>query len=311
MKVAQIHAFGEADTLVYEEAPVPEPAAGEVRIRVRAVGVNPVDWKIRAGLTEAGMPHQLPLILGWEAAGDIDALGSGVTDFAVGDPVYAMTDFSRSGTYAEYAVVNADSVAPKPKSLDYVQAAAIPMAAETAWLGLYETAQVQAGQTVLVHGAAGSVGAMAVQLAKARGAHVIATASAMGKEFLVGLGVDQFIDYKTQQFESLVKDVDVVFDTQGGKVRELSWSVLRPGGILVSLQQPPATPPANSPAGVRGKSIGVWPSGKSLRSITALIEAGQLSALVQQVFPLREARQALALVEQGVGKPGKVVLEVG
>jgi NADPH:quinone reductase-like Zn-dependent oxidoreductase len=310
MKAARIHAFGEADTIVYEDAPLPEPAAGEVRIKVRAAAVNPIDWKIRKGFTEQGLPHALPLTLGWDVAGDIDAVGAGVTDFAVGDPVYALGDLVHNGAYAEYTILPASAVAPKPKSIDYTTAASVPMTAETARLAIYETGQVQAGQRVLVHGAAGGVGAFAVQLAKIRGAYVIGTASGADADYLRELGVDEVIDYKTQQFETIAKDVDVVLDTLGGKTQELSWQVLRAGGIIVSTVQPP-TVPTGAKAGVRGTAISVKPSGESLRSITALFDAGQLRSLVLQVLPLSEARHAHELVEKGLGKPGKVVLEVG
>lgn len=309
MKAVRIHAFGGPELLKYEDAPRPEPAAGEVCIRVRAAGVNPFDGKIRSGAFEEAMAHPLPLILGWDVAGDVAALGPGVTSFAVGDPVYALADYARDGAYAEYLVVAAALVALKPRTLDYVAAASVPMAAETAMQALYDLGQLQAGQTVLIHGAAGSLGGFAVQLAKLRGAHVIGTASAANAGYVAGLGADQVIDYKTQQFEALVKNADLVLDTQGGEVQARSWPVLRPGGRLVSTVQP-ATPPANAPAGVRGDWIFVQPSGDTLRALTALIEAGQLQTPVQQVLPLREARHAQELLEAGLSKPGKVVLQV-
>ena len=309
MKAVRIHSFGGADLMVYEDAPLPVPGAGEVRIKVRAAGVNPFDWKIRTGGFESMIKHELPLTLGWDVAGDIDSLGAGVTEFTVGDPVYALADYTRNGAYAEYIVASTSIVAPKPQSLDYVQAASVPMAAETAYLAMYEAGQVKAGQTVLVHGAAGSVGAFAVQLAKARGARVIGTASTTSADYVKSLGADQVIDYKTEHFETIAKDVDVVFDTLGGKTQELSWQVLKPGGLIISTVQPP-NPPADAPAGAQGKIISVQPSAESLRAITALIDAGQLKTLVQQTLPLSEARRAHELLEAGLSKPGKVMLQV-
>ncbi len=309
MKAVRIHAFGGPELLKYEDAPRPEPAAGEVGIRVRAAGVNPFDGKIRSGAFEKAMAHPLPLILGWDVAGDVAALGPGVTGFAVGDPVYALADYARDGAYAEYLVVAATLVAPKPRTLDYVAAASVPMAAETAMQALYDLGQLQAGQTVLIHGAAGSLGGFAVQLAKLRGAHVIGTALAANAGYVAGLGADQVIDYQAQQFETLVQNADLVLDTQGGEVQARSWQVLRPGGRLVSTVQP-ATPPADAPAGVRGDWIFVQPSADTLRALTVLIEAGQLLTPVQLVLSLREARHAQELVDAGLSKPGKVVLQV-
>lgn len=309
MKAVRIQAFGGPELLSYEDAPRPEPAAGEVGIRVRAAGVNPFDGKIRSGAFEKAMAHPLPLILGWDVAGDVAALGPGVAGFAVGDPVYALADYARDGAYAEYLVVAAALVAPKPRTLDYVAAASVPMAAETAFQALYDLGQLQAGQTVLIHGAAGSLGGFAVQLAKLRGAHVIGTASAANAGYVTGLGADRVIDYQAQQFEALVQNADLVLDTQGGEVQARSWPVLRPGGRLVSTVQP-ATPPADAPAGVRGDWIFVRPSADTLRGLTLLIEAGQLQTPVQQVLPLREAQRAQELLEAGLSKPGKVVLQV-
>lgn len=309
MKAVRLHAFGGSDSLLFEDAPLPEPAAGEVRIKIRAAGVNPFDWKIRQGMLESMLPHQLPLILGWDVAGDVDAVGAGVTHLAVGDAVYALADYARDGAYAEYLVVNAQLVAPKPAGLDYAAAASVPMAGLTAFQALYDTGHLAAGQTVLIHGAAGSVGAFAVQLAKLRGAHVIATARAADHDYVAGLGADQLIDYQNQRFEDLAKDVDLVLDTQGGEVQANSWRVLRAGGQLVSTAQPPQVP-ADAPTGTKGTMLGVQPGAESLRALTALLEAGQLRTLVQQVLPLSAARQAHDLLEGGLLKPGKIVLQM-
>ena len=294
----------------YEDAPMPQPAAGEVCIQVRAAGINPFDWKIREGSVEAVLPHQLPLILGWDAAGDIAAVGAGVTAFAVGDPVYVMANPAKNGAYAEYLVADASIVAPKPTSLDYVAAASIPLAGETAMQAMYDTGHVAAGQTVLIHGGAGSVGGFAVQLAKLRGAHVIATAGPDDLDYVRGLGADQVIDYKNEQFETIAKNVDLVLDTQGKDVLKKSWQVLRAGGRIVSTVEQP-TPPAGAPAGVSGTQFGAQPNANTLRALTALVDAGQLKTLVQKVMPLSEARQAHDILASGNTGPGKIVLQAG
>ena len=305
MKAVRIHQFGGPDQLVYEDAPMPTPAAGEVCIRVHAVGVNPYDVKIRQGSVEKELPHQLPLILGWDVAGDVAALGEGVTSFQVGDPVYVMANPANDGAYAEYIVVDAAVIAAKPERLTYPEAASIPLAAQTALQAIYDLGQLQAGQTILIHGGAGSVGSFAVQLAKAKGATVYATAASTDQDYLKQLGADKTIDYKTQKFEDIVSDIDVVLDPLGGEVQQKSWQVMKPGGILVSTVQPP-----QPPSGLQGKLINTQSRADTLRTISALVEAGQLKTLVQKVLPLQEAKQAHDLLEGGLKTPGKVVLEV-
>lgn len=305
MKAVRIHQFGGSDQLIYEDAPMPIPAAGEVCIRVHAVGVNPYDVKIRQGSVEKELPHQLPLILGWDVAGDIAALGEGVTSFQVGDPVYVMANPANDGAYAEYIVVDGAGVVAKPERLNYTEAASIPLAGQTALQAIYDLGQLQAGQTILIHGGAGSVGSFAVQLAKAKGATVYATAASSDLEYLRQLGADKTIDYKTQKFEELVSDVDVVLDPLGGEVQQKSWQVMKPGGILVSTVQPP-----QPPSGLQGKLVNAQSSADSLRTISALVEAGQLNTLVQKVLPLQEAKQAHDMLESGLKTPGKVVLAV-
>lgn len=309
MKAVRIHAFGGPETMIYADAPLPEPAAGEVRIRVRAAGLNPVDWKIREGYLRQRLPHQMPLVLGWDVAGDIDALGPGVAQFAVGDAVYAMTDIGRDGAYAEYVVVAVALVAPMPASLPYEAAASVPLVAQTAWQALYETAPVQPGQQVLVHGAAGGVGTFAVQLAQLRGAVVLATASGKDAEYVRQLGASQVIDYRTQAFEEVLSDVDLVLDTVGGAVQERSWRVLRPGGTLLSAVQPPS-PEAAAQAHATGLMIHVQPTAGRLRQLNSLFDGGQLTTHVGQVYPLDAAKHALELLQDGQAGRGKLVLHV-
>src|ERR1700758_4310461 len=205
MKAIRIHKYGGPEVLRYEDVVVPAPGAGELLIKVQAASVNPLDWKTRAGYLKDFFPHTMPFIPGWDGSGIVEAVGSGVTQFKQGDEVYAKTN--RDGTYAEYAIVTEPEAALKPKSVDHVQAAAIPVVALTAWQALFEKAQLAAGQKVLIHGAAGGVGSFAVQFAKWKGAHVIGTASAKNQAFLRELGTDEPIDYEKTPFEDVVHDV--------------------------------------------------------------------------------------------------------
>jgi NADPH:quinone reductase-like Zn-dependent oxidoreductase len=242
MKAVRIHTYGGPEVLRYEDVPRPAPAAGEVLIKIHAAAVNPVDWKVRAGHLKDMLKYHMPLIPGWDAAGVIEDVGAGVARLKRGDEVYTRPDITRDGTYAEYIAVREREVALKPKSLDHVHAAAIPLAALTAWQALFDAGGLSAGQRVLIHAAAGGVGSFAVQLAKWKGAYVIGTASAHNHEFLCGLGADETIDYNTRRFEDEVHDVDMVLDAMAGETQKRSWKTLKPGGILVSilgLEDPP------------------------------------------------------------------------
>ena len=214
MKAIRIHGYGGPEVLQYEDVVVPTPVAGELLIKVQAASVNPLDWKTRTGYLKGLFPHTLPFILGWDASGVVEAVGSGVTKFKKGDEVYTRTN--RDGTYAEYAILNETEAALKPKSVDHVSAAGIPLAALTAWQALFEKARLAAGQKILIHGASGGVGSFAVQFAKWRGAQVIGTASAKNQALLRELGTDEPIDYGTTRFDDVVRGVEVVFDTVGG-----------------------------------------------------------------------------------------------
>ncbi len=308
MKAVRIHAYGGPELLHYEDVPRPELKPEDLLIQVRAAAVNPVDWKIREGYLQGFLNHRLPLILGWDVAGTVVEVGPDATGFEIGDEVYARPDIERDGGYAEFIAVKASEAAPKPATLDPVHAAAVPLAALTAWQSLVDAAQLQAGQTVLIHAAAGGVGSLAVQLAKARGARVIATASAVNTGLVADLGVDQFVDYTRTRFERVVKEVDVVLDTLGGETQERSWQVLKPGGILVSVISPP--PEATATAhGVRGAFVFVQPSGPQLVQIAQLIDQGRMKPIIHAVLPLTEARQA-QVISQGGHARGKIVLHV-
>jgi NADPH:quinone reductase-like Zn-dependent oxidoreductase len=303
-----MHTYGGTNVLVHEDAPRPTAEAGEVVIRQYATTVNPFDCAVRAGFLASYFNHTLPLILGTDVSGIVEDVGAGVTNFARGDSVYARAGVTRDGAYAEYVAVPASDVAAKPASLDHIHAAAIPHAILTAWQALIEAANLTKGQTVLIHGAAGGVGHMAVQLARLRGAKVIGTAS-VNLSFLRELGVDEAIDYTTTPFETVVHDVDVVLDLVGGDTQQRSWAVLRPGGILVSTVQPPDEETATA-HGVRQQFVASSPPiGKTLTEVAKLVDAGQIKPEVSGVLPLQEVRQAHELIESRHMR-GKLVLQV-
>jgi NADPH:quinone reductase-like Zn-dependent oxidoreductase len=309
MKAIRIHGRGGPDHLVYEDVPQPHPGPGEVLVRVYATGiiVNELRWN-ETYESKAGRKRVLP-IPGRDLSGVVVGVGSGVTTLTEGAEVYTMLDYGRDGAEADYTIARPFELAPKPRTLDFVQAAAVPLSALTAWQGLFEHATLVAGQTVLIHGGAGGVGVFAVQLARHAGAHVIATASAGNRDFLSALGVDEFIDYTTMHFEDVVHDIDLVFDTVGGDTLQRSWQVIKPGGVLVSVVSPP--PPADVAKGrdVRFAWFIVEPNREQLIQIGSLIDAGKLRPIIDAVFPLAQARQAY---EQGMKghTRGKIVLRV-
>jgi len=308
MKAIRIHGYGGPEVLQYEDVVVPTPAAGELLIKVQAASVNPLDWKTRAGYLKSLFPHTLPFILGWDASGVVEAVGSGVTKFKKGDEVYTRTN--RDGTYAEYAILNETEAALKPKSVDHVSAAGIPLAALTAWQALFEKARLAAGQKILIHGASGGVGSFAVQFAKWKGAQVIGTASAKNQALLRELGTDEPIDYGTTRFDDVVRGVEVVFDTVGGDTQERSWKVLNKGGILVSIVPPPPRAELAAKYGVRAEMLGSQASSDQLEEIAKLVDSGHVRPVVENVFPLAEARRAHELIATGHTR-GKIVLKVG
>jgi NADPH:quinone reductase-like Zn-dependent oxidoreductase len=308
MKAVRIHSYGGPEVLQYEEAPRPKSGAGAVLIRVHAAGVNPVDWKIRQGYFKGRVDHSLPLILGWDLSGVVEATGSGVAGLQEGDEVYSRPDIARDGAYAEHIVVRETEVALKPKSIDHIHAAAIPLAALTAWQSLFDAAGLSAGQKVLIHAAAGGVGSFAVQLARWKGAHVIGTASKRNHELVRNLGAAETIDYETTRFEDVVDEVDVVFDTIGGDTQKRSWQVLKKGGILVSIVGPPSAEEAAA-HGVRQAAVFVQPSAVQLTELAKLVDSGKLKPIVETVLPLPEARHAHELSQAGHVR-GKMVLRV-
>jgi NADPH:quinone reductase-like Zn-dependent oxidoreductase len=308
MKAIRIYNYGGPEVLKYEESPRPQAGEGEVLIRVYATSVNPIDWRVRAGYMKDFIPHSFPLVLGWDVSGVIEEVGPKAPRFRKGDEVYSLPDHTRNGAYAEYIAVRESEVALKPNALHHVRAAAVPLATLTAWQALFDTAQLQPGQRVLIHGAAGGVGHFAVQLAKWKGAHVIGTASATNHEMLYELGADELIDYTVRKFESRVREVDVVLDTIGGDTQERSWQVLKKGGTLVSLVQQPSENKAKE-YGARGIRLGARPNGRELAEIAKIIDAGKLAPVIDRILPLSEARRAHQLSQSG-HTHGKIVLRV-
>jgi NADPH:quinone reductase-like Zn-dependent oxidoreductase len=307
MKAIRIHSYGGPEVLAYEEAPRPTPGAGEVLVEVCAAGVNPVDWKIREGLLKDRLQYTFPFIPGWDLSGIVEEIGPEVTRFRPGDAVFSSPDLSRDGAYAEFAVVDASLVAQKPRSIDHVSAAGIPLAAMTAWQALFEGALLKRGQRVLIHAGSGGVGSFAVQFAKWKGAHVLATCSTANADFVKGLGADEVIDYRQTDFTHM-RHVDAVLDTLGGEVQDRSWQVIKPFGILVSTVSQPSVATAES-LNIRHAFVHLKPDGALLAGIAKLVDAGKIKSPVETVLPLAEARQAQELSQTGHAR-GKIVLKI-
>jgi len=308
MKAVRVHEYGGPEVLRYEDAPRPAPGPGEVLVRIHATAINPVDWKVRAGHVKNWIPYALPMIPGWDFSGVVESVGSDAGSWKPGDEVYGRPDLRRDGAYAEYIAARTFEIAFKPKSIDHVHAAAIPLAALTAWQALFDTAGLSAGQRILIHAAAGGVGNFAAQLAKWKRAWVAGTASGRNQEFLRELGVDQPVNYETTRFEEVVHDMDVVLDTLAGETRDRSWQTLKPGGILVSLLGQPPVEEATA-RGVRAAAVMVKPNQAQLTEIAGLVDSGKLKVFVDAVFPLAEAGKAHELSETGHLR-GKIVLQV-
>ena len=306
MKAIVAHAYGGPEVLHYEDWSRPEPNWNEALVRVIASGVNPADPLIIFGKYAKEFGTHLPLIPGYDIAGVVEKVGGGITKLKVGDAVYAYVLFG--GGWAEYAVTNEDEAAIKPKSLTFVEAAAVPLAALTAWQALIDTAKLSAGQTVLIHGGSGGVGSFAIQIAKARGAKVIATASTANQDILKQLGADVAIDYTKTKFEDVAKGVDVVLDPVGRDTLARSYGVAKKGGIVMSLVS--STDQAElDKHGIRGTSISVTPNATDLDEITKLIEQKKIRPIVSQIFPLKEAAKADAQAATHHTR-GKMVIKI-
>jgi NADPH:quinone reductase-like Zn-dependent oxidoreductase len=308
IRKARIHRFGGPDVLHIEEVEPSMPDALQVLVTVKAAGVNPVDFKIREGKYPAVKADRLPYTLGRDASGVVEKCGAQATRFKIGDEVVGMVGIGGGG-YAEKVVLDEAAMARKPREIDFVHAAAIPLAGQTAWQGLFRYGQLKAGQAVLIHGGSGGVGHFAVQFAKAKGARVLTTVSTNNLEFARTLGADVVIDYKTQRFEDLAQDLDMVLDLIDGETRERSWKTLKKGGVLVTTLSEPSQQTA-AQHGVRALRYTVEAGGKELDEISRLVASGKVQPHVQKTYPLDEAAQALACVEQGKSI-GKIVLTVG
>ncbi len=314
------------------DLPRPEPGPGELLVRVRAAGVNPLDYKIRDGAVRVLLSFSFPLVLGTDLAGDVEAIGPGVTKFKLGDAVYSHLDNDRIGAFAEYALVRESAAATKPARLDYAQAASLPLVGLTAWQALIEFARLQAGQKVLIHAGSGGVGTFAIQLAKHLGAQVATTAGARNHALVKSLGADVVIDYRTTPFEAVAKDQDVVLDTQGGDTLLRSFEAVKPGGVVVTI--------GGRPDGTFARAWGlslplVWilaflnrkvdrqareksarfrylfmrASGEQLESIGTLVNLGVIKPILDKTFPLEAAADAISYVESGRAV-GKVVIRI-
>jgi len=308
MRAVVIRAYGGPDVMKLENASRPEPADDEVLIRVVAASVNPVDVAIRKGYL-AELVGNFPLILGMDAAGIVEKLGSKMTKYKVGDPVFAFFTLKDEGGYAEFVTAKEDNLAPKPDTVSFAQAAGAGAAGATAWEALVDTANLRAGQSVLIHGGSGGVGHLAIQIAKARGARVFATASTANQDFLRQMGADIAIDYTRTKFEDVAKDVDVVLDTVGRDTLERSYGVVKKGGIIVSIVDDPK-PAALEAHGIRGVSLRCTPKAGVLEELSKLMEAKKLTPVISQTFPMAQVVQAQDQIATGHTR-GKIVLSIG
>ena len=308
IRKARFHRFGGPDVLRIEEVETSMPDALQVLVSVKAASVNPVDFKIRSGKYPAVKEDRLPYTPGRDVSGIVEKCGAQATLFRVGDAVVGIVGIAGGG-YAEKAVLDEKAMALKPQEIDYVHAAAIPLAGQTAWQGLFRYGQLKAEQSVLIHGGSGGVGHFAVQFAKAKGARVLTTVSTENLEFARSLGADVVIDYKKQRFEELAQDLDMVFDLIDGETRERSWKLLKKGGVLVTTLSEPSQQTA-AQHGVRATRYTVEADGKELAEILGLVTSGKVKPHVQKTYPLKEAAQALNSVEQGHAV-GKIVITMG
>ena len=308
MKAIVVHEYGGPEVLKYEDVAQPQPKDDEILIRVMAAGVNPVDVLVRSGVFAKYFGTRLPLIPGYDVAGTVEKTGAKMTKFKKGEPVYAYIGLQEGGGYAEYVIANGKEASAKPKSLNYVEAAAVPLAAETAWQALIDTAKLTAGQTVLIHGGSGGVGSFAIQIARAKGAKVVATASTPNQDLLKQLGADVAIDYTTTKFEDVAKDVDVVLDTVGKDTLTRSYGVVKKGGFIVCLVGEPDQAQM-ADRGIHGAALSVTPDAGELAEITKLIEARKIKPIVSQVLPLTDAVKAQVQAATGHTR-GKIVLKV-
>ena len=313
MKAAQMKGYGSSDEVIEinENAPAPnDPSAGKALVKIKAAGINPVDWKIREGYMQQMVPLQFPSPLGMDFSGIIEKVGQGVSEFRQGDEVYGQASLMSggSGAFAEMALANADTIAHKPKSLSHPEAAGLPLVGVSAWLALVETISLQKSQKILIHGGAGGIGSVAIQLAKHLGVYVATTVSTNDKQFAKELGADEIIDYKTQTFEELIRDYDAAFDTVGGETYSRSFEVLKRGGIIVSMLEQP-NQELMKQSGVKAIFQFTQLSRDRLTKLAQWVDHNNIRVNVDKTFPLEEAGKALDY-QRDVHPRGKVVLAI-
>lgn len=306
MKAVVINQYGSKEELVEQEVNKPSAEANQVVVKLEATSINPIDWKLREGYLKDMFDWEFPIILGWDVAGVITEIGLNVTKWKVGDRVFSRPETTRFGTYAEYTAVDEQLLAKLPDSISYEEAAAVPLAGLTAWQALFTHGDLKEGETVLIHAGAGGVGIYAIQLAKYAGAHVATTASEKNHELLYSLGADQVIDYKKENFEEILKDIDLVFDTMGGEVAENSYKVLKPNiGRLITIVGEPNHDMAKS-HNVSAKGIWLQPDGDQLQRMANLMEQKKIKSIVGATFPFSRQgiydAHALSETHHAVGK---------
>lgn len=310
MKAIVIEAYGSSDQLKEKEVPKPTIETNQVLVELHATSINPIDWKLREGYLKEKFPFKFPIILGWDAAGIISEVGSNVSNFQVGDHVFARPETTANGTYAEYAAINEDLLAKMPENLSFEEAASVPLAGLTAWQCLVDFSNIKSGDKVLIHAGSGGVGSFAIQIAKSFGAYVASTASGKNEAFLKELGVDEFINYKEENFEEVIQDYDIVLDTMGGEIQEKSFEVLKKGGRLVSIAQPPDEKKAKS-KGITAGFLWLEENGKQLAELGNMIKKEQVKTHVGHTFSLSQEglREAHKLSETHHAK-GKIVIKI-
>lgn len=310
MRAVVIDEYGNKDKLHMENIEIPEIADDEVLVEVKATSVNPIDWKLREGYLAEMIPLKFPIVLGWDVAGVITRVGQNVKGFRSGDNVLARPDLTNRGTYAEYTAVKDDKLAKLPNNVSFEEAAALPLAGLTAWQGIYENLDVKPGQTILMQGGAGGVGIIAIQLLKHLGAHVITTASAKNKEFLEGLGADEIIDYHDTDFSEVLSDVDAVFDTIGGETLDKSYSIIKKGGHLVTIDGQIDEKKVEA-QGIIANGIWLRPNGKQLTELVNFVSDGIVKVVIDSVHPFSEdgVKEAQEVSESHHAK-GKIVISM-
>lgn len=308
MKAVVVNEYGGPDVLKYQDAPRPEPKNDEILVRVVAAAVNPVDTYVRQGMFAKRGIDNRPLIIGYDIAGIVEKTGADAKKFKAGDQVYSYLSVMRGGGYAEYAIAKESETALKPKNINFEEAAAVPLAATTAWQALIDQAKIKKGQTVLIHGGSGGVGSFAIPIAKSRDTKVIATASTAHQTSLKQLNVDQPIDYTTTKFEDVVKDVDVVLNCVRADALGRSYGVVKKGGTIVSITDEPDQTECGKHE-ITCSRLGAHPDAKVLEELTKLIEAGKMKPIVSQTFPLAGASKAQEQIETH-HTLGKIVLKV-